>query len=165
MKRALLLLALLTACGSPAAPTVPPTPPPPVYPSMLGGWGGTSADTWVSTDGSVTGSRTCNENWLISAQSLSTFSGNFQATPGSLADCARSGTVRGTVLTDGSIQFGKGDTGVMSQCVLLSADTPAQGVVSLAGNLTAGFVVLLRCPFRGGTIDYRFTSSYTLSRR
>lgn len=166
MKRPLVFaLVLLGGCGGSSIPSAPPTPPPPIYPNMLGGWGGTNSDTWVSTDGSVTGSRGCNETWLITSQTDGAFAGNFQTTPGTLADCALSGTVRGSVLVSGEIEFGHGDTGTTSQCVVVSDNVPARGVVSTNGNITAGYIVLLRCPYRGGTIDYRFTHSVSLSRR
>lgn len=166
MKRVLLAAMLaLTGCGGPSAPTVPPTPPPPVYPNMLGGWGGTQADTWVSLDGSVTGGRTCNEAWLITYQNGGAFSGAFQRTQGSSDVCARSGDLSGSVLTDGTIGIIHSGTGTTGGCPVLSGDLTYRGVLSPAGNITAGTIIVLRCPFRGGEIDYRFTESVTLSRR
>lgn len=132
---------------------------------MLGGWGGTTAATWVSTDATVTGSRTCNETWLITAQSDGSFSGAFQSTPGTSAVCAVSGDIRGTVGLNGSLTLGQGNTGTMSACTAIGLNPSAIGVLSAAGNITAGFIVMLRCPFGRGTIDYKYTSSFTLSRR
>jgi hypothetical protein len=132
---------------------------------MLGGWGGTEADTWVSTDGTVTGSRTCNETWLVTSQTGDTFSGAFQRTPGSSDICARSGTIRGLVGMSGSIELNHNDTGTTNECVQISGGTAYVGVLSQAGNITAGAIIVLRCPFGRGTIDYRFTTSVAVSRR
>jgi hypothetical protein len=167
LRRCAGLFAVLAAvaCGGPSTPSVPPTPPPPVYPNMLGGWGGTQADTWVSLDGSVTGARTCSETWLITSQTNDRFSGAFQRTPGSSDACARSGTISGSVLSEGTIELGHSDTGVSGGCPLVSGDPVFRGVLSQAGNITAGTIIVLRCPFGNGTIDYRYTTSVAVSRR
>lgn len=166
MKRALLLLVVLAGCGGgPSAPSIPPTPPPPVYPNMIGGWGGTQADTWVALDGTLPGSRTCNEAWLITSENQGEFAGNFQRTPGSSDVCARSGVISGSALPGGNIAAIHTSTGVAGGCQQVSGDSMIRGVLSTAGNITAGAIVVLRCPAGRGTIDYRFTTSITLSRR
>jgi len=77
---ALAVLALLAAScggGGPSTPTAPATPPPPVFPNMIGGWGGTAAQTYtVHAPGSNTtggGSVTCNSTWLITSQTAGSF--------------------------------------------------------------------------------------------
>jgi hypothetical protein len=163
MKRLLLLALLLTGCGgSPSAPAPVPTPIP--YPNMVGGWAGSASDTWVGNE-TVTGSRVCNETWLITSQTGGAFSGAYQSTPGSLPDCARSGNINGSVLVSGEMEVRHSGSGLSSSCVLIGGGGPFTGVLSPAGNITAGVIHFQRCPFRGGTIDYRVTSGVTLSRR
>lgn len=124
------------------------------------------ADTWVGVnDGSVTGARSCNETWLVTSQTGNAFSGAFQRTPGNSDVCARSGEINGEVFADGTISVSHSGTGVSGGCPLVSGDTTYRGVVSPAGNITAGRIIVIRCPAGRGTIDYRFTQSVTLSRR
>lgn len=165
MRYTVLLVLALYGCGGPSAPTVIPTPAPAVFPSMIGGWSGVASDTWVSTDGSVVGSRTCNETWLVTSQSVETFTGAFQSTPGSLDDCAMAGTLRGTVSPIGSMTIDHGNSGLAKQCTVVGFLPSLLGVLSVNGNITAGAVTTLRCQYRGGLIDYRLTHSVALSRR
>lgn len=168
MRYALLLVVLaLAGCGDdkPFVPTIPPTPPPPTYPNMLGGWAGTQADTYVDNDGRNPGGRTCNESWLITSQQGGVFSGAFQRTAGSSDVCSRSGTVSGSVLVSGEIQFDHTGTGVSGGCAYVAGNQPFSGVLSAAGNITAGTLLILRCPRGNGTVDVRFTTSVSVSRR
>lgn len=156
---------ILSACGGggPAAPTAPPAP---TIPQMLGGWGGTQADTWVGVDdGSITGGRSCNETWLITSQLGNTFSGVFQRAPGNSDVCARSGEISGNVNADGNFSVSYSGTGVSGGCPIVSGDTLYRGVVSASGNITAGRVIVIRCPSGRGTADLRYTQSLTLTRR
>lgn len=158
------LLLTFAGCGS-STPAAPPVPTPPPIPNMIGGWGGTENETYVSLDGSVTGARTCSENWLITSQTGGAFSGAYQRVPGSDKGCALSGSINGSVLTGGTIQFAHGDEGTTGSCTFLSGDVQSQGVLSASGNITAGEIAVVRCPFGRGTIDVRFTIGFTLSRR
>lgn len=165
MHRTLLLALLMVGCGG-STPTAPPTPAPPVYPNMVGGWAGTVANTWIA-EGPITGSRTCSETWLITAQSGGAFSGAFQTTPGTAPECARSGSIEGNVSQDGtlSFRFGSGSGISTTECVRIAGPRDFQGLVSPNGAITAGSVIVLRCPFRGGQLDYQYTTGYTLNRR
>lgn len=166
MRKLALLALLLAGCGSsPVAPVPVPTPIP--YPPMSGGWSGVQSDTWVSADGSVTGARTCNETWLITSQVANSFTGNFQRTPGSDDACARSGDIVGTAETDGTFSLEYRNVGAGGDCVAIPAGSYAfRGVVSAAGNVTAGVIFpILRCPYGRGTIDFRFTRSVVMTRR
>lgn len=166
MRYALLIAVLVSiACGGPSTPTVPPTPAPIIYPNMLGGWSGTQADTWVSVDGTRPGGRSCNEAWLVTSQVDSFFSGSFQRTQGNSDVCARSGNIEGRAEASGIFSVSYSATGVAGGCQLIGGDQVRRGVVSPNGNVTAGTVLILRCPDGRGTIDLRYTTSVTVSRR
>ena len=159
MRRAALfsVLALMIACGD--SPTIPSTPPPPQYPSMVGGWGGTWTQTWVTTFGP--GSQTCNETWLVTVQNAGAFDGTYQR---SGDDCGASGMINGGILVSGEVDVRhRGATG--SDCVLLSGDGVYKGFVSPAGGLTAQTAYSVRCPFNRGTLDYSVTATLSMNRR
>jgi hypothetical protein len=160
------------ACGGASAPTEPQIPPPPAYPSWLGEWSGTIIDTWSGADGSVTGFRYCNANWLITSQNGPTFAGNFQGTPGTvgtpgtLSECARSGVLDGQLRELRNVTINETGPGVMKNCVHLeSPDTTIRGVASEPGKFRGVAILLLRCPLGGGTIDYRFAHAVDMTRR
>lgn len=166
MKRVLVLaLVALAGCGGPSAPTVPPTPPPPTYPNMLGGWAGAQADTFVNIDGTQPGGRTCNESWLITSQTGGAFSGAFQRTAGNSDVCSRAGAINGTVTTTGAIDITHSGTGVAGGCAWVAGNQFFSGVLSPAGNITAGTLLVIRCASGRGTVDVRYTTSVSLSRR
>lgn len=132
---------------------------------MLGGWAGTQADTWVAVDGTQPGGRACNEAWLVTNQTGAAFTGQFQRTQGNSDVCARAGAINGTISPDGRIVVLHSGVGVAGGCPILSGDPSFSGVLSPAGNITAGTIITLRCPFGRGEIDLRFTTSVTLTRR
>ena len=169
------LVGILTAlaCGGAGTPTEPQIPPPPAYPNLLGEWSGTTHDFWNSVDGSVYGDRQCNAAWRVTSQNGPTFAGTFEVTPGTLgtpgtlSDCARSGVLDGLLgPLRNNVTINDTGTGVMKECVHLeSPDTTIRGNVNQAGHVNGFASLLLRCPFRGGTIDYRFTHGVDMTRR
>jgi hypothetical protein len=134
---------------------------------MAGGWGGTTAETWVVT-GFPTGARTCNMTWLVTGQDAGAFMGTYQSSPGTADECGDAGTLDGNVSLSGGVGIHLHSTNSGGQCVLLSdiASTTYVGVVSSTGALTAQRVYSLRCAQpRGGSFDYRVTDTVSMNQR
>jgi hypothetical protein len=166
LRRCAGLFAVLAAvaCGGPSAPSVPPTPPPPVYPSMVGGWGGTWAQVFQTSNG--TGDTTCAAVWIITGQTDGSFNGTAQRTGDGV--CPGSWSIRGTVLPDGSVQVSDvGGGGGQSLCAQVAGETNYTGIVSAAGGLTARRAYSLHCVGGqyGGGIDYSVVATYAMNRR
>jgi hypothetical protein len=164
MRRAILLVALAAmACGghSPAAPSAPL---PPSYPDMVGGWAGTSGETWTNNGGG-SGGLTCNETWLITGQQGGAFSGTYQSTPNAGSACRDAGTIDGTVTPSNEIRI-RPHSNTNSGCVLLTGSTEYHGFVSGSGAVTAQSDYSMRCPVPVvGQLDYRVTWTITVNRR
>ena len=129
----------------------------PQPPNMLGNWSGTRL--FVTTTAGVVDSNTCNEAWIINAQSGTQFSGSFTASGGTIVNCnGVGGIVAGTVsvtgaVTDLIITATIGGSGALAGCTRLSG-----GVFSgsLSGNtLTAQMNDVLQCA--GGLVNRTLT--------
>jgi len=113
---------------------------------------------FITTTAGVVDSNTCNEAWIINAQSGTQFSGTFTASGGTIVNCSVGGIVTGTVsvtgaVTDLIITATIGGSGALAGCTRLSG-----GVFSgsLSGNtLTAQMNDVLQCA--GGLVNRTVT--------
>jgi len=146
---ALVVAVNVIACSD--SSTTAPQPP-----AMLGNWSGTRM--FITTTAGVVDSNTCNEAWIINAQSGTQFSGTFTASGGTIVNCSVGGIVTGTVsvtgaVTDLIITATIGGSGALAGCTRLSG-----GVFSgsLSGNtLTAQMNDVLQCA--GGLVNRTVT--------
>lgn len=154
------VVVILAACGSGSpsyttptpvptpTPSPAPAPPPPSFPNMLGGWGGTLTIATITRGTGARSSNTCNQTWIVTAQTAGDFSGSQQLSGGTVSNCSDSGMVNGTVSSGGtltSLRFvGQPQNGV-TICTRLAGDGSYSGVVSSAGNITAQTTDAVRC--------------------
>ncbi len=129
------------------APTPPPTPPPPTFPSMVGGWSGTLAVSWIrrTTIGDVRNSTTCDITWLISSQTAGGFSGTYQnsGSGGTASPCSSAGTVSGTISSAGVVTASP--MTLPSPCTRTSGTGAFTGIMSANGGLTAQGNDVIHC--------------------
>jgi hypothetical protein len=104
----------------------------PQPPNMLGNWSGTRL--FVTTTAGVVESNTCNEAWIINAQSGTKFSGSFTGTGGTIITCSLGGIVTGTVSVTGAV------TNLTTTPTIGGSDAPnctrASGDVVFSGSIS-----------------------------
>lgn len=95
-----MLCAATIACSD--TPVAPSAAPPISRQEMVGNWTGTFTVTrTVPPEASVT--NVCTQSWAISSQSGNAFSGTFTLSGGAPATCQQTGTISGSVFTDGVV--------------------------------------------------------------
>jgi hypothetical protein len=154
-------------CGkdSPTAPTVPTQPPPPQFPSVLGTYQSSrflvSTATHLETGTAV--QLECEGQLTISSQNGSQYSGSFirrtcRSGGQIVSTDVRSGTLSGTVRTDGGTNMGLFAPGAPTLlaglaslgCAILSSSTEYNGAFAGA-NVTVSASVTASCSTVPGT--------------
>lgn len=127
---AVLALGLLVACGGGSSgDPVAPTPVVPSYASVTGNWAGT--ETIISAvRGGSSASNICQEAWSVTSQQAGDFQGTWQASGGTLVNCAQTGTLTGSVSTDGSLAVQLTVTLGATGCTAISGGPTFSGSVS-----------------------------------
>lgn len=128
-----------SACGSsPASPTVSsPVVPQITYPSLIGGWSGSTSITAQQVANNIRATNICTSTWIVNSQNSNVLSGTFQLSGGTIVSCAQSGTFNGAVTSSGVLQLSYASTSSsITGCSYLNGDTGFTGVAT-AATITA----------------------------
>jgi hypothetical protein len=141
-------------------------PPALIFPTMTGGWSGTSSAAWTTflpNGNAGPGGVTCSHTWLIASQSGGSFSGTWQQ---SGTGCADAGTMSGMVSASGTVAFTFQSTMPSAiVCTRTSGDGVYNGVVSAGGALTAQRSESIHCTFFQEIFDRNVSTTFSMNRR
>lgn len=147
---------------APTSPTTPTTPTTPSLPSLTGTWAGSGV---IVTSFVANPFNSCTVTLSVTAQASGQFFGFISFAGGTIAPCAQSGNVFGSIGSSGAVSLQFSLNGDPTSCATISDAAPLLGTAAVDGSLTLGSTVHRSCTMSTSAFSQDGVQSLSLSLR